>query len=274
MIWTIITRIRDAVRDVERMLGLFQARLDWAAARAAQAGQGPVVAPVLAAMAELVRHWQAAADWIADALDGLGDPEALETASDSWVTIGPVLRDIEDRVRDLYSSVGANWEGSAADAYAQRIPLQKDAIEEARTASTGMSGPLLDMKAAILAMAGAVLLAILTLVGALMAAWAGLVAGTIEIAVGSSTLIAGAIVSATGVGAPVGVPAMILAGLGVAAGVATVLGALGAAAIGVTIAVVTLDTAASTFASDADGAESTLARVESTVGTWPWLAAQ
>ena len=271
MIWTIIEQIRQAVRDVEQLLGRFRARVDQASAAIARAGYPHVMADAVGAMADLVAQWQSAVDWIADALDGLGDPVSLETAADRWGTLATPLGAVEDRLRDLYSSVGGKWEGDAADAYSSRIPLQETAVAETSASTSGIASPLLDVKAAILTMAGAVLLAILALVGALVAAWTGLVAGTTAIIAGAVTLAASAAVAATGVGIPLGAAGVAAAWLGIGGGVATILGALGAAAIGVAVALVTLDNAGSDFSSAADTAESAFVQIDGDIGAWPWL---
>ncbi|GMA33129.1 WXG100 family type VII secretion target [Litorihabitans aurantiacus] len=272
MIWTIIEQIRQAVRDVEQLLERFRRRIDLAAAAMARAGHPSHLVHVVQAAADLVGEWQAAADWVADALDGLGDPAALDTAAGEWDAIPQPLRDVEDRVRDLYSRVGGYWEGSAADAYTERVSLQREAIAEAGAQTGALSAPLRDVKAAILAMAGAVLLAILTLVGALVAAWTGIVAGTTAIIAGAVTLAASAAAVATGIGAPLGAAGAAAAWLGIAGGVATVLGAIGAALLGVGIAWVTLDNAGNDFGTASDSAAGTFTQIEGDLGTWPWLA--
>lgn len=148
----------------------------------------------------LKRIW----DNLNEILSNMGSPSALWSTADAWSDWvgGPVSGQVQSADAGLLE-VDTNWDGAAAEAYRQTLPLQKAALDKVRAALTeGISGALNDVAKGILKF------------------WAGLVTALAALAIG----IIGAIASSATI---FGLPAapFIAAGAGLTAAAAMITGA-------------------------------------------------
>lgn len=134
----------------------------------------------------------------------MGSPSALWETADAWSDrVGsPVSAEVQTADAGLLT-VDDNWDGDAADAYRQTLPLQKTALDKVKaTLSDGVSAALSDVAKGIIVFWTGLAVALLTLVGGIIGALAsaatiaGLPAGPFIAAgaalVASASMIAGA----------------------------------------------------------------------------------
>jgi hypothetical protein len=143
-------------------------------------------------------------DNLNEILSNMGSPSALWSTADAWSDQvgGPVSGQVQSADAGLLE-VDTNWDGDAAEAYRQTLPLQKVALDKVRSALTeGISAALNDVAKGIYKF------------------WAGLVTALVALAIG----IIGAIASSATI---FGLPAapFIAAGAGLAAAAAMITGA-------------------------------------------------
>lgn len=134
----------------------------------------------------------------------MGSPSALSATADAWSDWvgGPVSGQVQSADAGLLG-VDDNWDGDAADAYRQTLPLQKSALEKVKSALTdGVATALSDVAKGIYVFWGLLVAALATLVGGILGALAS---------------------SATIVGLPAG--PFIAAGAGLTASVSIIVGA-------------------------------------------------
>jgi uncharacterized protein YukE len=143
-------------------------------------------------------------DNLNEIISNMGSPSALWSTADAWSDRvgGPVSGQVQSADAGLLS-VDDNWQGDAADAYRQTLPLQKSALEKVESTLTdGIAAALSDVAKGILVF------------------WTGLVTALAALVVG----IIGALAStATIVGLPAG--PVIAAGAGLVASAAMITGA-------------------------------------------------
>jgi hypothetical protein len=143
-------------------------------------------------------------DNLNEVISNMGSPSALWSTADAWSDWvgGPVSSQVQSADAGLLT-VDDNWDGDAADAYRQTLPLQKAALEKVKTTLTdGIATALSDVARGIIAF------------------WGGLVAALVALVVG----IIGALASTATI---FGLPAapFIAAGAGLTASVAIITGA-------------------------------------------------
>jgi hypothetical protein len=143
-------------------------------------------------------------DNLNEILSNMGSPSALWSAADAWSDWvgGPVSGQVQSAEAGLLT-VDDNWDGDAADAYRQTLPLQKAALDKVQSTLTdGISTALNEVAKGILKF------------------WAGLVTALAALVVG----IIGAIASSATI---FGLPAapFIAAGAGLVASAAMITGA-------------------------------------------------
>lgn len=143
-------------------------------------------------------------DNLREILSNMGSPSALWSTADAWSDRvgGPVSGQVQSAEAGLLE-VDDKWDGDAADAYRQTLPLQKAALDKVRaTLTDGISAVLSDVAKGILAF------------------WTGLITALVALVIG----IIGALSSSATV---FGLPAapFIAAGAGLTASAAIITGA-------------------------------------------------
>jgi uncharacterized protein YukE len=96
----------------------------------------------------LQRVW----DNLNEILSNMGSPSALWSTADAWSDRvgGPVSSQVQSADAGLLT-VDDNWDGDAADAYRQTLPLQKAALDKVKSALTdGISSALNDVATGII----------------------------------------------------------------------------------------------------------------------------
>jgi len=91
-------------------------------------------------------------DNLNEVMSNMGSPSALWSTADAWSDWvgGPVSGQVQSADAGLLS-VDDNWDGDAADAYRQTLPLQKAALEKVKSTLTdGISSALSDVAKGIL----------------------------------------------------------------------------------------------------------------------------
>ncbi|XVV13691.1 hypothetical protein ACQP2X_04870 [Actinoplanes sp. CA-131856] len=139
-----------------------------------------------------------------EVLSNMGSPSALADTAEAWSDLvgGPVSAQVQTAEAGLLSA-DDKWDGDAADAYRQTLPLQKAALDKVKSSLTdGIASALSTVSTGILAF------------------WLGLVAALVALAVG----IVGALGSTATI---VGLPAapIIAAGAALAASASLIGGA-------------------------------------------------
>jgi hypothetical protein len=102
----------------------------------------------------------------------MGSPSRLWATADAWSdSIGaPVSAQVQSADAGLLT-VDDNWDGDAAAAYRQTLPLQKAALEKVKTTLTdGISGALSDVAKGIIAFWASLVVALAALVGGIIGA--------------------------------------------------------------------------------------------------------
>ncbi|WP_250029442.1 hypothetical protein [Paractinoplanes maris] len=122
---------------------------------------------------KVVSGWNAFCDFMRQAWDALreivsnmGSPSALSSTANAWSNEigGPVSGRVQFAEAGLLE-VDTNWDGDAAEAYRQMLPLQKAALEKMKTVySDGIATMLGDMVKAIYLFWGALVVALGALV--------------------------------------------------------------------------------------------------------------
>jgi hypothetical protein len=105
-------------------------------------------------------------DNLNEIISNMGSPSALWSAADAWSDWvgGPVSGQVQSADAGLLS-VDDNWDGDAADAYRQTLPLQKAALEKVKSTLTdGLSSALSDVAKGILVFWTGLLTALVALV--------------------------------------------------------------------------------------------------------------
>lgn len=142
-------------------------------------------------------------DNLSEVISNMGSPTALWSTADAWSDWvgGPVSAQVQSADAGLLS-VDDNWDGDAADAYRQTLPLQKSALEKVKSTLTdGIATALSDVAKGILVF------------------WTGLITALAALVIG---IFGGLASSATIVGLPAG--PFIAAGAGLAASAAIITG--------------------------------------------------
>jgi hypothetical protein len=104
----------------------------------------------------------------------MGSPSRLWATADAWSdSVGaPVSAQVQSADAGMLT-VDDNWDGDAADAYRQTLPLQKVALEKVKTTLTdGISGALSDVAKGIIAFWASQVVALAALVGGVIGALA------------------------------------------------------------------------------------------------------
>jgi hypothetical protein len=104
----------------------------------------------------------------------MGSPSRLWSTADAWSdTVGaPVSAQVQSADGGLLT-VDDNWDGDAADAYRQTLPLQKTALDKVKTTLTdGISGALSDVAKGIIAFWAGLAVALAALVAGIIGALA------------------------------------------------------------------------------------------------------
>lgn len=160
---------------------------------------------------KVVAYWNRFCDFMRRVWDNfrevtsnMGSPSALWATADAWSdAVGaPVSAQVQSADAGLLE-VDSNWDGDAAEAYRQTLPLQKAALDKVKSTLTdGISAALNDVAKAIIAF------------------WGGLVTALVALAVG----IAGALASSATI---LGLPAapIIAGGAALVASAAMITGA-------------------------------------------------
>ncbi|MFI7546963.1 WXG100 family type VII secretion target [Actinoplanes sp. NPDC049599] len=134
-------------------------------------------------------------------ISNMGSLSALWSTADAWSDrVGaPVSGQVQSADAGLLD-VDTTWDGDAAEAYRQTLPLQKAALEKVKSALTdGIATALNDLARGILACWGGLVTALVTLIVGIVGALAstativGLPAGPV-IAAGAGLVAAGAII--------------------------------------------------------------------------------
>jgi hypothetical protein len=102
----------------------------------------------------------------------MGSPSKLWTTADAWSdTVGaPVSAQVQSADAGLLT-VDDNWDGDAASAYRQTLPVQKTALDKVKTTLTdGISGTLSDVAKGIIAFWASLVVALAALVGGIIGA--------------------------------------------------------------------------------------------------------
>jgi len=113
-------------------------------------------------------------DNLNEIISNMGSLSALWSTADAWSDrVGsPVSSQVQSAEGGLLS-VDDNWDGDAADAYRQTLPLQKAALDKVKSSLTdGIASALNDMARGILAFWGGLITALVTLVGGIIGALA------------------------------------------------------------------------------------------------------
>ena len=104
----------------------------------------------------------------------MGSPSALWDTADAWSDRvgGPVSAQVQSADAGLLA-VDDNWDGDAADAYRQTLPLQKTALDKVKaTLSDGISSALSDVAKGIIVFWTGLVVALVALVGGIIGALA------------------------------------------------------------------------------------------------------
>jgi hypothetical protein len=104
----------------------------------------------------------------------MGSPSRLWSTADAWSdTVGaPVSAQVQSADAGLLT-VDDNWDGDAADAYRQTLPLQKTALDKVKTTLTdGISDALSDVAKGIIAFWAGLAVALAALVAGIIGALA------------------------------------------------------------------------------------------------------
>jgi hypothetical protein len=104
----------------------------------------------------------------------MGSPSRLWSTADAWSdTVGaPVSAQVQSADAGLLT-VDDNWDGDAADAYRQTLPMQKTALDKVKTTLTdGISGALSDVAKGIIAFWAGLAVALAALVAGIIGALA------------------------------------------------------------------------------------------------------
>jgi hypothetical protein len=102
----------------------------------------------------------------------MGSPSKLWATADAWSdTVGaPVSAQVQSADPGLLT-VDDNWDGDAANAYRQTLPLQKAALDKVKTTLTdGISGALSDVAKGIIAFWASLAVALAALAGGIIGA--------------------------------------------------------------------------------------------------------
>jgi uncharacterized protein YukE len=105
-------------------------------------------------------------DSLNEIISNMGSPSALSGTADAWSDYvgNPVSAQVQSADAGLLS-VDDNWDGDAADAYRQTLPLQKSALDKVKSALTdGISSALSDVSKAIYVFWGSLLTALTALI--------------------------------------------------------------------------------------------------------------
>jgi hypothetical protein len=141
-------------------------------------------------------------DNLNEMISNMGSPSALWSTADAWSDwVGsPVSGQVQSADAGLLG-VDDNWDGDAADAYRQTLPLQKSALEKVKSALTdGIATALSDVAKGIIVFWAGLLTALAALVAGIIGALAstatviGMPAGPF-IAAGAGLVAAGAIIA-------------------------------------------------------------------------------
>ena len=160
--------------------------------------QGRVVAGWNTFCGFMRRIW----DNLHEIISNMGSPSALWSTADAWSDwVGaPVSAQVQSADAGLLD-VDDNWDGDAADAYRQTLPLQKAALEKVKSALTdGIAAALNDVAKGVLLFWTGLVTALAALVLGIISALAssatvvGLPAGPF-IAAGAGLVAAGAIIT-------------------------------------------------------------------------------
>jgi hypothetical protein len=111
-------------------------------------------------------------DDIVEFVTNMGRPWTLTAVGDQWTQRvgGPVSNEVNS-VDAGYLTVDTNWDGDAADAYRDTLPLQKDALAQINDSyATAISGALSDVATGIIAFWGSLFAALVALVGGICGA--------------------------------------------------------------------------------------------------------
>ncbi len=111
-------------------------------------------------------------DNLNEIISNMGSLSALWATADAWSDTvgGPVSSQVQSADAGLLS-VDDNWDGDAADAYRQTLPLQKAALDKVKSALTdGIATALNDMAKGIMVFWAGLFTALCTLVGGIIAA--------------------------------------------------------------------------------------------------------
>jgi hypothetical protein len=118
-------------------------------------------------------------DFWYEVCSNMGSPSKLWATADAWSdTVGaPISAQVQSADAGLLT-VDDNWDGDAANAYRQTLPLQKTALDKVKTTLTdGISGALSDVAKGIIAFWASLAVALAALVGGIIGALGS--AGTI-----------------------------------------------------------------------------------------------
>lgn len=166
----LLQKIREKIEEISRLIN--------AALSALPAVLGFIADRVQDAWNTMLGKLQEFWSWCADILTYVGNPFMLNGAADGWKQMGVKVSRINDTITDFNLSVDDRWTGTAADQYRQSVEPQRranssiltDYAENVSSAMTGLAG-------AIIAFWVGLVVAILTLLGAL--AGAAVATGTI-----------------------------------------------------------------------------------------------
>jgi hypothetical protein len=109
--------------------------------------------------------------WI-EVCNNMGSPSRLWATADAWSdTVGaPVSAQVQSADAGLLT-VDDNWDGDAANAYRQTLPLQKTALDKVKTTLTdGISSTLSEVAKGIIAFWASLVVALATLVAGIIGA--------------------------------------------------------------------------------------------------------
>jgi hypothetical protein len=128
---------------------------------------------------KVVAGWNKFCDFIRRVWDfwyevctNMGSPSRLWSTADAWSdTVGaPVSAQVQSADAGLLT-VDDNWDGDAANAYRQTLPLQKAALDKVKTTLTdGISGALSDVAKGIIAFWASLAVALAALVAGIIGA--------------------------------------------------------------------------------------------------------
>ena len=162
---------------------------------------GPLQDKVVSGWNSFCSFMQRVWDNLNEIISNMGSLSALWSAADAWSDgVGaPVSSQVQSAEAGLLS-VDDKWDGDAADAYRQTLPLQKTALEKVKSALTdGIATALDSVARGILAFWGGLITALAALVVGIIGALAstativGLPAGPF-IAAGAALVACGAII--------------------------------------------------------------------------------